>query len=145
MKNIIIIILSGITTYAISAQSSLYSDTLIHKYDRNTIYLKKGGFEKGGKTIRYGTFKKNLKQELSASPMAYAEFKRSRNNNLVVVGCTLASAILAVSGTQRVFVKKELNYSGLGFNLLSIPFKIKSKNQMNHAIWLYNRDAIMGQ
>ena len=105
-------------------------------------YLKKGGFEKDGKTIRYGIFKKHLKQELSTSPMAYAELKRSRNNNLVVVGCTLASAILTVSGTQRIFVKKELNYSGLCFNLLSIPFKIKSKNHINRAVWLYNRDVM---
>ena len=138
MKNIILLFVFNIITYAIHAQNGVLTDT----YDRTTIYLKKGGFEKDGKTIRYGTFKKNLKQELSASPMAYAEFKRSRNNNLVVVGCTLASAILTVSGTQRVFVKKELNYSGLGFNLLSIPFKIKSKNQLNRAIWLYNRDAM---
>ena len=136
MKSIIILIVLCSITHFIHAQNSS------SPYDHTNIYLKKGGFEKDGKTIRYGIFKKHLKQELSASPMAYAELKRSRNNNLVVVGCTLVSAILTVSGTQRVFVKKELNYSGLGFNLLSIPFKIKSKNHINRAVWLYNRDVM---
>lgn len=146
MKNsiIILIFLSGMTN-SLFTQNRVYADTLTHKYDHSAIYLKKGGFEKDGKTIRFGTFKKNLKKEMAASPMAFAEYKRSRTNAWVVLGCTVASAILTVSGTQRVFVKKELNYSGFGLNLLSIPFKIKSQNQLNRAIWLYNRDAILRQ
>ena len=141
MKNIFILTFLISLTYSIHAQNSHTSDNFGRQYDRNTIYLKKSGFEKDGKTIRYGMFKKNLKTELMASPMAYAEYKRSRTNNWVVVGCTIASAALTFSGAQRVFVKKELSYSGLGFNLLSIPFIIKSNNQLNHAIWLYNRET----
>lgn len=144
MKNIIIIIiLSSITTYAISAQSSLYSDTLIHKYDRNTIYLKKGGFEKNGQTIRFGALKKNLKKELTASPMALQEYKRSRTNFWVAMSCTVVSTALTLSGIQRKYIYKELSYSGLSLSLLTIPFNIKAQNQLNRAVWLYNREAIL--
>ena len=143
MKNIIILIFLSSITYAISAQNSLNSDTLRHKYDRNTIYLKKGGFEKDGQTIRFGAFKKNLKKELTVSPMALQAYKRSRTNFWVAMSCTAVSTALTLSGIQRKYIYKELSYSGLSLSLLTIPFNIKAQNQLNRSIWLYNRDAIM--
>ena len=79
---------------------------------------------------------------MTASPLALQEYKRSRTNNWLAVGCTIAGIALQVSGAQRIAFKNEVAYSGLGFNLLAIPFKIKSQNQLNRAIWLYNREAM---
>ena len=138
MKNILILfILSGL-------MESIYAQTgaLTDNYDRYTIYLKKKGFEKNGQRIPYGAFKKNLKKELTASPLALQEYKRSRTNLWVAIGSSVVSAAFVFSSARSDNYRKELNYVGLSFNLLSIPFKIKSQNQLNRAIWLYNRDAI---
>ena len=138
MKNILILIILSGFMESIYAQTGVLTDN----YDRYTIYLKKKGFEKNGQRIPYGTFKKNLKKELTASPLALEEYKRSCTNAWVATGCTIAATVLTLSGIQRIGFKKETTYSGVGLNLLAIPFKIKSQNQLNRAVWLYNRDAI---
>ena len=142
MKNILILIILSNLTYSIHAQNGASSDNFVQQYDRNTIYLKKGGFEKDGQITRYGFLKKNLKKELTASPLALQAYKRSRTNHWLAVSSTIAGIALQVSGVQRIAFKKEIAYSGLGFNLLAIPLKSKSKHQLDRAIWLYNRDAI---
>ncbi len=143
MKNIFFLILFCSIAFSIQAQNSIYTDTLARKYDRNTIYLKNGSFEKDGQAMPYGLFKINLRKELSASPMATHEYKRSRTNFWVGMGCSLASTVLIFSSPQQGGIKKELFYSGIGISLLSIPFTINAQNQLNRSIWLYNRDAIV--
>jgi hypothetical protein len=140
MKNIILfIILNGIY-FIIYAQNN--SDSLIQEYNHNTIFLKSKGFEKDGKTIRYGLFKKNLKKELVISPVALQEFKNSRTSFWVAIGFNVASTAITMAGIQRIGFNKETTYSGLVFNLVSIPFQIKAQNKLSRAVWLYNRDIM---
>jgi hypothetical protein len=143
MKNIFILLLFSSIPFASFAQNSIYTDTLARKYDRMTIYLKNGGFEKDGQTIPYGMFKMNLRKELTISPMALHEYKRSRTNFWVGMGCSITSTVLMLSSIQSNGIKKELFYSGLGMSLLSIPFSISAQNQLNRSVWLYNRDVIV--
>jgi hypothetical protein len=143
MKSIFTLLLLGSFIFTIHAQNSIYTDTLARKYDRNTIYLKNGGFEKDGMTVPYGAFKMNLKKELTVSPMAMHEYKRSRTNFWVGTACNVGSTVLILRSIQGSGIKKELFYTGLGFNLLSIPFNILAQNQLNRSVWLYNRDAVV--
>ncbi len=143
MKNLIALIIFGSFSCLSYTQNSLTTNHLVQQYDQNTIYLKKKGFEKAGQRIPYGTFKKNLKKELTAFPMALQEYKRSRKNLWVAIGSSVVSAAFVFSSARSDNYRKELNYTGLSFNLLSIPFKIKSQNQLNRAVWLYNREAIV--
>jgi hypothetical protein len=143
-KSIALIILCFSLSILVKAQSNIYTDSLARRYDRNTIYLKSFGFEKDGRITPYGgPFKFLLKKELQVSPIASREFKRFTNNKWAFLGCYLGGTALMLSGIESNRINRGRFWGGLGIMAISIPFSYLANDQMNRAVWLYNRDAVV--
>ena len=125
------------------AQTNIFTDSLAKNYDKNTILLQNGYFEKNGEQIPYGIFKRNLKHQMNLYIMSSREFKRYQNKKW------LSFAISAVGlGVTLTSIKdRKINWTqysiGNGLILLSIPFSSQSNNHYNRALWFYNREAIL--
>ena len=82
------------------------------------------------------------------SPEGSKEFAlslKSRNTALVLLGgalvCAVTSAIVYNSNKD---LARGLLAGSLGFDVISIPFSIRSAKKLQHAIWLRNRDVVFG-
>ena len=90
---------------------------------------------------------KHFKLELlkyQDSRMEYRRFKRNDNHALIWFGAALGGIILS-----RPFEGRDIGVAGLVFGIGGwIPFalhKRKSRQNLNRAIWFYNRDVLMEQ
>jgi hypothetical protein len=48
-----------------------------------------------------------------------------------------------LSGIESNRINRGRFWGGLGIMAISIPFSYLANDQMNRAVWLYNRDAVV--
>ena len=82
------------------------------------------------------------------SPEGSKEFAfslKSRNTTLVLIGGALACAVTsAIVYNSNKDLARGLLAGSLGFDVISIPFSIRSAKKLQYAIWLRNRDVVFG-
>lgn len=125
------------------AQTNIFTDSLAHNYDKNTILIQNGYFEKNGEMHSYGIFQRHLKAEMKTYLMSSREFKRYENKKwLSFATSTVGLAVMLTSVRDR-----KINWTqysiGSGLILIAIPISSQSSNHYNRAIWYYNREAIL--
>ena len=125
------------------AQTTIFTDSLAKNYDRNTILLQNGYYEKNGEKIPYGIFKRNLKHQMNLYVMSSREFKRYENKKWL----SFATSVVGVTVMLTSIKDRKINWTqysiGSGLILLAIPISSQSNNHYNRAIWFYNREAIL--
>ena len=125
------------------AQTNIFTDSLAKNYDRNTILLQNGYFERNGEQIPYGIFKRNLKHQMNLYIMSGREFKRYENKKWL----SFATSVVGLTVMLTSIKDRKINWTqysiGNGLILLAIPFSSQSNNHYNRAIWFYNREAIL--
>ena len=125
------------------AQTSIFTDSLAKNYDRNSILLQNGYFERNGEQIPYGIFKRNLKHQMNLYIMSGREFKRYENKKWL----SFATSVVGLTVMLTSIKDRKINWTqysiGNGLILLAIPFSSQSNNHYNRAIWFYNREAIL--
>ena len=128
---------------SLQSQTNIFTDSLAKNYDRNTILLQNGYFEKNGEQIPYGIFKRNLKHQMNLYIMSSREFKRFENKKWL----SFASSVVGLTVMVTSIKDRKINWTqwsiGSGLLLLAIPISSQSNNHYNRAIWFYNREAIL--
>jgi hypothetical protein len=133
------------TMYAFSQSSNaVLADSLKARYNHETLHFFKGYLSKGenGERVRFS----KLKNQFNMSPEGAKEFavsQKSRKTALLTLGgaftCIVTAAIINKSNRD---LSRGLLVGGLAFDIISIPFSIKSGKRLQHAIWLRNRDVV---
>ncbi len=138
-------ILLTITCFSLlmKAQTSIFTDSLAKNYDKNTILLQNGFFEKNGEKINYGIFKYNLKKEMNKFIMSGREFKRYENKKWLSWGSSVVGFGLLLTSVKDRKINWTQYAIGTGLIVLSFPISNQSGNHYNRAIWFYNREAIL--
>jgi hypothetical protein len=150
MKHFIFSIISGailmLAPFISFAQNTgAYSmDELQSLYDSTIILQQSGGFELNGEMIRYGLFRKNLKNELKRSESGWESFRLYRKRILIGTALTIGSVpvlliISAATLNPSIGAMAALPPYLAGFVIIGT-----STNFYQRSIWLYNRDAISG-
>ena len=125
------------------AQTNIFTDSLAKNYDRNTILLQNGYFEKNSVQMSYGIFKRNLKHQMNLYIMSGREYKRFENKKWL----SFASSVVGFTVMVTSIKDRKVNWTqwsiGSGLLLLAIPISSQSNNHYNRAIWFYNREAIL--
>jgi len=129
-------ILSGITGKALAQQSPAV-------YNSETIFMQ--GTQRYVKNNVVYAGHKQLLREFSISPGGmdlYIRSRRKRNIAMVFSLVGTASTVYALLNrsheNQRTFF-----WISLGSAVVSAPLNIAANNQLNQAVWLRNRDALM--
>lgn len=125
------------------AQTNIFTDSLAKNYDRNTILLQNGYFEKNGEQIPYGIFKRNLKHQMNLYIMSGREFKRYENKKWLSFATSVVGLAIMVSSIKDRKINWTQYIIGNSLLLLAIPISSQSNNHYNRAIWFYNREAIL--
>lgn len=109
-------------------------------YQEQSIYLKGNKYVKNGEVYPNGFFMKKLKKEIEVSPDAVLEFQKyEKNRNIGLVFSTISlAAFMSTIAIDNDDVNLGLLIGGTATGLVSIPFFIKSTNQLNKAIWVRN-------
>ena len=138
-------ILLTITCFSLpmKAQTSIFTDSLAKNYDKNTILLQNGFFEKNGEKINNGVFKYNLKREMNKYIMSGREFKRYENKKWLSWGSSVVGFGLLLTSVKDRKINWTQYAIGTGLIVLSFPISNQSGNHYNRAIWFYNREAIL--
>ena len=125
------------------AQTNIFTDSLAKNYDRNTILLQNGYFEKNSVQMSYGIFKRNLKHQMNLYIMSGREYKRFENKKWL----SFASSVVGFTVMVTSIKDRKVNWTqwsiGSGLLLLAIPISSQSNNHYYRAIWFYNREAIL--
>lgn len=124
----------------ISAQS------LVKKYEKESIYLTSGGYVKGGEKHRIIFSYRSMKKAMKGSLPARAEYQRYSEKRGWAVGLSmvgLASVIAALGVEENVQLQRGLLLGGLGVSIASVPLSVKSTNHLQKSVWLYNRDLLL--
>ncbi len=128
--------------------SSADAQTQFDKWHKETIYLHSTGYVKEGKKYRRGFFNQKLKKEFKDSPIAALEFRKSQKNmNTAIILTTLGFASY-IFGLDQALKEKEKSTSiflvgGAVLTLASLPFSIRSSNQVHRAVWMHNGDLLI--
>ena len=111
-------------------------------YKMNSIYLQGGKYIKNDVAYPMGFFGENLREEMKISPHATAEWNKhvTFRNWSFVTSLTGVALTVAAIGAEDNNNSRNLVLAGLGLSIVSIPLSIKSKNQLDKAIWTHNRD-----
>jgi hypothetical protein len=128
-------------------------DSMRYRYEHRSILLQNNSIAVGGEKHFFNLFfAKNGVPFFKQSHSGWAEFKKARQNQWVSFGFSLASGI-AVSGlllnTFTVAKKVEpvtvLGWTGLTLatTIGASAFQNKAQNQLQRAVWYYNRDALL--
>ena len=128
---------------SIKAQSHIFTDSLAKNYDKNTILLQNGFFEKNGERFNYGFFKNNLKKEMNHFIMSGREFKRYESKKWLSLGSSITGLAVLVTSVKDRKVNWTQYAIGTGLIVLAFPISNQSGNHYNRAIWFYNREAIL--
>ena len=147
-KNALSVLLCFSFVFASTAQVRSTRDSIIQAYEQRSIMLQNYSYIINGERKRYGFFNSKIGEELKSSPMAFKEFQESQKSMWVGVGLIALGTLLSYGGI--VMYRNDKNssqwkgfyFSGLGSLFLSIFYSLKSKNQLNRSIWLYNRDVL---
>ena len=140
-------------------------NTSVEAYDREGIYLRtefwRGPvFVKDGAIKPVGFLYKNLRPEFEKTPSVMPMFKKAQRNEKIsfavgilgLAGATAGAIMAFKSVDNQGYLINERQYRQ-GINLwlgsilfsaaINIPLKIKSRQQIDDAIWLRNR-ALLG-
>lgn len=113
------------------------------EYNENTIYLEAPNRYVKNNQVYLGH--KVLLAEFSVSPGGLELYIRSRRNRTIGTVVSLlgtAGSIYALVNRNQVNWQPFFWFS-LGTGLLSVPFNAKANRQLNQAVWLRNRDALV--
>jgi hypothetical protein len=127
------------------AQNNIPIDTLREHYNRETLHLMYGYPAKGMNGDKISN--QELRELFSKSPDGLIAYEKSRSKRttatiLLATGTASAIAAIAVSQSNRK-LSQGLLLGSLGLNLLSIFPSKQSKQMLDRAIWLYNRDVLL--
>lgn len=139
-------------------------DDCVERFDREGIYLRsefwRGTvFVKNGVARSVGFAYKKLRPEFEMTPRAMPMFKKAQRNAKIsfVVGIaglvgTTAGVLLALQSVddQGYLVNEQRYKNGVNLILAStvlsaainVPLQIRSRQQMDDAIWLRNREIL---
>ncbi len=128
--------------------SNADAQTQFEKWHKETIYLHSSGYVKEGKKYKRGLFNNKLKKEFRDSPTAALEFRKSEKNmnaNIILSVLGLASVLIAADQVDEGNEKTATGFlvGGLALSLGSIPFSIRSNNQMHRAVWMHNGELVI--
>lgn len=148
-----VMLLCMAATLSVSAQNTLGTDSILKRYNEQTLHYNHGYISKGenGPRLRGAA----LKAEFATSPLAQETFAVSRRAQ--TVGTILAGTALACLITGRIIDRSSpYLYSSSRHNMTnglfigfiatytaSIPFLIRSHKKRNYAIWVRNRDVLV--
>ncbi len=131
----------------------------VETYDRETIYFYDSflgnGFVKNGQIMSLGTFGSNLEREMAGSENAMDEMAKARRYGIIGATSGLVTTVVQIASIA-VYIWDSDYFSKPGFQIatigiggaagiLSMGFNRRATGAMNRAIWLYNRDAILGR
>ncbi|NJN35227.1 MAG: hypothetical protein HC817_14250 [Saprospiraceae bacterium] len=153
MKKSIFYIAFLLFSVSAHAQMNANADSaaLSKKYLQNTMYLKQSFFtpqyEINGTSTSTGFFNSNLRNEFLAknvSPMTLKELDKSTKNSAIATAVSFASFIplFLIKNSNSDAQNTILASITIGTALISLPLSVRSQNQRNRAVWLYNRDMM---
>ena len=131
------------STHICNAQS-ISLDSVKYKYDQKTIHSFNGHYVKG-----YQTFYKfkDLQAELATSAEAKPYVVLTKNNITTarVFGFISFASLITAMSTANTNKNTSLGFlaGSLLCNVFTFRFNIEARNQQQHAIWLYNKDALL--
>jgi len=120
------------------------SDSLVFKYNNQTIYRYGGYFLKGNERLTY----KDLSKEFSISDLGLAGYEKSRKyktTSTVFRFVSLAAGVMAVSVAAKG-QNRDLAYGLLAGQFVTLfigmRYSILSMQSANRAIWQRNKDVL---
>ncbi len=140
-------------------------NALLDTYDRESIYLR-SEFWRGTVFVKNGVIKpvgfayKRLRPEFEATPGVMPMFKKAQRNQKIAFGVSLLGLAGITAGTfmitrsidnQGYLINEKQYRQGVNLVLgsaaltmvINIPLQLKSRQQLDDAIWLRNR-ALLG-
>lgn len=112
-------------------------------YDKETIYLLSSNRYVRNNTVYAGN--NALKSEFQISPGGMQLYLQSRRNRNIGFAFSLVGSVgtiyTLVSGNRDAY--KTLLWTSLGTGLASTLFTTRANTQLNQAVWLRNRDALI--
>lgn len=122
------------------------SQTVLEKYDKETIYLSTyHNYIKNGESYWIGFFGERLKKEMEVSPNAVIEYKKfsnKRNVSLALVGVGMAAMIGGLVNYDENDPNNGLLVGGYVSVLGGSIFALSSQRHRSKAIWIRNRDVL---
>ncbi len=112
-------------------------------YDTETIYLL--GFNRYVKNNQVYSGHRQLKSEFSISVGGMDLYRRSRRNRTIGLAISLAGTAGTVYAlaSNRSQTSRTFFWVSLGTGLAAAPFNGRANSQLNQAVWLRNRDALL--
>ena len=142
MKNALLICLF----ISLFFSSSLFAQSIIEKYEKETIYLSGNKYIKNGEKYPLGLLYGKLEKEMEVSPAAQLEwgkYKKSRNGFLATYGVGAAALVAGILiHEENEDVSNVLVGSGAAAVLVSLPLSLNMQKRAQKAIWLRNRDVL---
>ncbi|SDY58552.1 hypothetical protein [Hymenobacter psychrophilus] len=142
----LLILLLGWTLSAaaqVPAQAGISRDSLVRVYDTRTIYGYGDRYIMGGRQLPF----RKLKTEFAAG--VTSDLYRQGRQDRAVSRLLGAGAIAAL--VSSVVIRKDqrvggiaLLVAGIGLNLGSLRFTKKSTELVDRALWLRNKDVLLG-
>lgn len=128
--------------------SNADAQTQFEQWHKETIYLHSSGYVKEGKKYRRGLFNNKLKKEFRDSPVAALEFRKAEKNmntSIILSVLGLASVLIAADQIEEENEKAATGFlvGGLALSIGSIPFSMRSNNQIHRAVWMHNGDLVI--
>jgi hypothetical protein len=139
---------------ASAAPAQHLTDSLRLRYDRETIFLHNTrAYFKNYRTYPIGFSGLGMRREFEASPQGLVEFEKFRRNRstgriLSLLGAAtvfVVPQVLLNPGTTRASANTAFYVllGGLGISFGGNVLVQKSYNQLQHAVWLRNRDVLI--
>lgn len=126
--------------------SQLLAQSVLEKYDSETIYLSTYKYYKNGESHRIGLMAKNLKKEMAISPNAMIEFGKFEKKQKQAI-LFWSAGILTFASSYLIDKEKEelrasMQLAGVVMFYVSIPLQLKATKQLNKSVWVRNRDVL---
>lgn len=129
-----------------------FSTTLSAQYtpqeqvDKEVIYLQTGFFSglqyvENGVKYPTGSFYGKLIDKMEVNPNAAQLLKKARRNDLIATGIAIVGVLAfgeAINYADFENVNSGWLFTSVGLAVTSGIFKLKSGNQVNEAVWIYN-------
>lgn len=133
--------------------AQVFNDSpVLKQYDKESIFLQGNrAYVKNGVQSKVGFLYRNLEQEMELSSVATMEYAKAKNSkNIARIAGIAAGAIYIVPllGNSNNFFNKSENVLLWGIGTIaaysvSLQFNMKSRNEINRAIWYRNRDVLL--
>ncbi|MEZ4957562.1 MAG: hypothetical protein R2825_28645 [Saprospiraceae bacterium] len=138
-------ILIAVMLFAFSG-SQLFAQSVLEKYDSETIYLSTYKYYKKGGSHRIGLMAKNLKKEMAISPNAMIEFGKYEKKQKQAI-LFWSAGILTFASSYLIDKEKEelrasMQLAGVVMFYVSFPLQLKATKHLNKSVWVRNRDVL---